>query len=774
MIRAEAGKGRPAQMLRQLLWFPLFASPILAQGSTSPHTPVEIQKTITRYCFACHNDKLKTAGVSLAQVKADDIPGGAETWEKVLRKMRSGEMPPLGLPHPDVATNASVVEFLETGLNSRAKEHPNPGSPVIHRLNRAEYVNAIRDLLNFEIENTSTLPADDSGYGFDNIGEVLSVSPLHMEKYLKTARRVSASAVGTAKPKPALEKYTPSNEAVEQNGDSLPLSYRAGIEIHRHFPLDAEYSILVRVRGSAAPKDPSPKLDLRVDGKRAQLFDIKISAAEEQQDSRNYEIKIPLKAGEHSIATGILSEYAKAEGGVVPRPPLIQAPTPVSVDYVLIGGPFNPTGVSDTESRKRIFACTPTSVQSETPCARKIVTTLAHRAYRRPVTLADIAPLMKLFADGRRDGGSFDAGIETAVRAILISPSFLYRVEHSPRGAQPGSIHPVSELELASRLSFFLWSSIPDEELLRTAEQGKLRKTLPVQVRRMLADPKSASLVENFAGQWLHLRNIASWRPDPDKYPQFDESLRGSMQRETEIFFGHIVRDDRSVLEFLNADYSYLNDRLARHYGVDGIRGGFYRKVTMDGERGGILTQGSVLTVTSYPTRTSPVLRGKWILENVLGAPPPPPPPDVPNLGDSAEISAKDLRKALEQHRANAACASCHSRLDPLGFALEGYDAIGKFRAGEAIDTSGQLPGGAKFAGASGLKTVLMERKDDFVECLSEKLLTYALGRGLEYYDLPVVRDIRKETSSQDYRFSALTLAIVNSVPFQMRRVPDR
>ncbi len=780
MIPGMAGKGRRCRMPRTLICLSLATTFAFAQAPPpAGHPSTELQRTVTRYCFGCHNSQLKSGDVSLVGLKATDIPGSAETWERVLRKIRTGEMPPVGAPRPSPELAHNVTNYLEGELNRSAKEQPDPGSPVIHRLNRAEYTNAIRDLLGYEIENVSALPTDDSGYGFDNIGAVLSVSPLHMEKYLTMARRISSAAVGTSIPRPAIERYIAGHEAVTVNGDGLPLSYRTGMEIRRNFPADAEYTILVRINGNPGANQPAPLLDVRVDGQRVKLFDVKISTLEEQQDTRNFEVRLPLKAGTHHIVAGIPGEYAKLEGGILnPRQPVGQPVSrtinQVSIGYVLIGGPFNPTGVSDTESRKTIFSCRPTSQGQETACAQKIVQALARRAYRRPVTQADTAPLMKFYAEGRKEGKSFDKGIENAIRAMLVSPNFLYRVERSPKGSKPGSLQQITELELASRLSFFIWSSIPDEELLRTAEQGKLRANLEPQVRRMLADSRSSSLVENFAGQWLHLRNMRDWRPDPDKYPLFDDSLRSSMEKETELFFENILRKDRSVLEFLNADYTYLNDRLARHYGIDGVQGGFFRKVQLEGDRGGILTHGSVLTVTSYPTRTSPVLRGKWILENILAAPPPPPPPDVPNLEDNAEISAKDLRKALEQHRSNPACASCHSMLDPLGFSLEAYDAIGKFRKGEEIDTSGQMPGGKEFSGASGLKTVLMERKEHFVECISEKLLTYALGRGLEHTDLPVVREIRRKTTEGDYRFSALTLAVINSVPFQMRRVPNQ
>jgi hypothetical protein len=628
------------------------------------------------------------------------------------------------------------------------------------------------------MDHSASLPADDAGYGFDNIGDVLTVSPLLMEKYMSTARRVSRLAVGTVRTKPAIEKYS-ATAALSTDAGELPLNIRGAIQVRRHFPLDAEYTLTVRVRGNPPRDVPVGKLDVRVDGRRVKLFDAEINPAEEAQHTRNFEIRVPVTAGLHTVGAGFLNEYTEIENPPVPRGPLgPPRVTLLSVDSLTVGGPYNPSGPGETESRKRIFICRPAAGEAEEPCAKNILATLARRAYRRPVMGTDVDPLMKLFAIGRQDGGNFETGIETALRGILVSPNFLFRLEQSPKGSAPGSIHKISDLELASRLSFFLWSSIPDEELLKLAETKKLRPVLEQQVRRMLADSKSEALVDNFAGQWLHLRNIPNWRPDPDKYPQFDDALRHAFRRETELFFAHIVRNDRPLTEFLSADYSFLNERLAKHYGIDGIRGSWFRKVAMNGpERGGIVTQGSVLTVTSYPTRTSPVLRGKWILDNVLGAPPPPPPPDVPDLEDSASISAKDLRKALEQHRANAACASCHARLDPLGFALENYDATGKFRAteeGAQIDASGALPGGSTFVGPAGLKSVLMEHKEEFVEALSEKLLTYALGRGLEHYDLPAVRQIRRETVRSDARFSALALAIVKSVPFQMRRTPER
>ncbi|WP_031500544.1 DUF1592 domain-containing protein [Bryobacter aggregatus] len=750
----------------------LFATSSLLAAQSSPEADAAA-KTVNRYCFSCHNQTVKSGGISLQGIKTTDVPGHAETWEKVLRKVRGVEMPPPGAPKPTPEAAKALVTFLDTELDRNSKANPSPGSPSIHRLNRAEYSNAIRDLLALDLDHSASLPADDSGYGFDNIGEVLTTSPLLMEKYMSTGRRVARLAVGTVKASAALERYTAGKGREALSSDALPISVRNGMALHRYFPLDADYSITVRVRGTPDPDRPPAKLDIRVDGARVELLDATVDPSEQNQATRLFEIRLPLKAGMHDIGAAFLEESSKAENGIVRRA-FNGANAPafsVGVEYIAIGGPFNAKGAGDTASRQRIFSCRPTTVQQEAPCARKILTPLARRAYRRPVQPGEIEPLMKLFAAGRKDGGSFDAGIETALRAILVSPSFLFRIEQSPK---PGTIQPITELELASRLSFFLWSSIPDDELLTLASQNKLRPVLNQQVKRMIADPKANALVDNFAGQWLHMRNIPSWRPDPDKYPQFDENLRAAFQKETELFFRYIIREDRSVLDFISADYTFLNERLARHYGVKGVNGNYFRKVAIDpNERGGILSQGGVLMVTSYPTRTSPVLRGKWILDNILGSPPPPPPPDVPDLEDKAATSPSNLRAALEKHRSKAACASCHSRLDPLGFSLENYDAVGRYRkveGGSPIDASGAMPNGTTVDGPGSLKQILMGRQDEFVDCLAEKLLTYALGRGLDHNDLPVVRQIRREAAVGESRFSALALAVVNSVPFQKRK----
>ena len=750
----------------------LSALPTLAQ---SPANGL-LETTVSEYCLDCHSDQLKTGGVTLEHASSTDAGSQAALLEKVLHKLRAGEMPPAGNPGPDAAQRAALVKWLEGELDRASAAHPNPGAPAVHRLNKAEYSNAVRDLLGLDLDNSAGLPADDSGYGFDNIGAVLTVSPLHMEKYVSSARRVSRLAVGTLKANAALEKF-PARIPQSDSLDAMPMNERGEVLLNRYFPFDAEYSILVRVRGTPAAGLPAPKLDIRLDGERLRLVDADIDTQEANQGTRNIQTKLALTAGPHTIAAGFLSESARLEtGGGRGNAP---SPNGVSVEYISVGGPYNPSGPGETESRQRIFICRPKAGEVEEICARQILSTLARRAYRRPATAADVDPLLKLFAAGRTDGGSFDGGIEMGLSGILVSPEFLFRVEKPPAGAAKATTYHLPDLDLASRLSFFIWSSIPDEELLGLAEKGKLHDAavLDAQVKRMLADAKSKALVQNFAGQWLRLRNVANWKPDPVKFKDIDDSMRSTFERETELFFQNIVSEDRSVLEFIDADYTFLNDRLARYYGIPGVKGSYFRRVALKSpERGGILTQASILMVTSYPTRTSPVLRGKWILESILDAPSPPPPPNVPTLNDDAITSAKSLRETFEKHRANVACASCHTRLDPLGFSLENFDAAGKYRTKDgdgAIDASGNLPDGTEIDGVLGLKKLLLARKDEFVEGLASGLLTYALGRGLEYYDQPVIRDIRRQAERDNYRFSSIVLAIANSVPFEMRRVPE-
>ncbi len=730
-----------------------------------------LKDTVQRYCLTCHNDRTNTADFSLSGLSsASRMP--AEVLEKVLQKLRAGEMPPVGRLRPDAETTATLLVRLEQLLDAQASVSPNPGAPAIHRLNRAEYRNAVRDLLDLDLDHARDLPADDSGYGFDNIGDVLTVSPLHIEKYVSAARRISRLVVGTMVPRPVVERYESPRGKSEEALDQLPPNARGGIVFRHYFPFDAEYVLTVRVGGRRASGMPAPRLDLRMNGRRVHLVDADFSGEDGNQGSRNFEFRMSVAAGDHEIGAGFLTEFARIED--------IGATTlnDVSVDYVLVSGPFGATGPGETTSRRRLFVCRP-ELGHEERCARQILGEVARRAYRRPVTSSDIDPLLELYQLGRIEGGGFEAGVEMALSGVLVSPNFLFRTEGAPPGLAPGSVYPVSDFDLASRLSFFLWSSIPDDELLDLAGQGRLSDTevLAGQIKRMLADPKAGALVDNFAGQWLHLRNVADWTPDPELFPGFDESLRYGFLRETQLFLEHLIREDRSVFELIDADYTFLNERLAEFYGVEGVRGGYFRRVSTEGtERGGILTQGSILMVTSYPTRTSPVLRGKWVLENLLGAPPPPPPPDVPELPDRAGASPGSLREALEQHRANPACAVCHARLDPLGFSLESFDAVGAYRLaeqGRPIEAVGVLPDGTVVDGPRGLRGVLQARQVEFVETVAEKLLTYALGRGLTSSDRPAVRQIRRQVAVHDYRFSTLVAAVIDSVPFRFRRKPE-
>ena len=746
---------------------------------------------LNRYCTACHNNKLRTAGVSLESADLENVAGGAATWERVLRKLRTNEMPPAGLPHPDASARIAFTTALEASLDRAAAANPNPGRPAVHRLNRAEYSNAVRDLLAVDIKPGSLLPVDDSGYGFDNIADVLSISPALLERYLSVARLVSRLAVGDPRMKPAEEQFQPLREPSgsfrrarqsDRVSDDLPFDSRGGLSVQHYFPVDAEYVFRIKFPSTVVTS-----------GER-------VAAAGDA-----YELRQAVKAGLRTVGVTFLKESAKPEleapfqRGSAPAPAmaprtrslpaqmdlrldgvrlkLFEVPqrgfTAPEITALILGGPFNATGRGETPSRAKIFVCRPATAKDEEPCARRILETLARRAFRRPVTAADLTPLVAFYRLGRSEG-DFDDGIERALEAMLVAPDFLFRVEQD----RPGAVYRINDYELASRLSFFLWSSIPDDELLDLAGAGKLKDSavLRRQVRRLLDDPRSRALTDNFAGQWLHLRNLATVKPDPQDFPEFDEALRRAFQQETEMLFQSILREDRSLFELLDANYTFLNQRLAEHYGIPRIYGSQFRKVALDdAKRGGLLGQGSILTVTSYPNRTSVVQRGRWILENLLGAPPPPPPPDVPELKPHAEDGRPlTMREQMEKHRSNAVCASCHARMDPIGFALENYDAIGRWRdkdSGSAIDATGKLPDGAEFAGPAGLKKLLLSSyREDFVTTITEKLLTYGLGRGLEYYDKPAVRSITRQAAGDDYRLSAIITAIVESTPFQMRR----
>ena len=785
-----------------------------AQQPASPAPPPASQCRVllNRYCVTCHNEKLQTAGLMLDTVDVAHVSEGAEVWEKVVRKLRTGEMPPPGMPRPDQPAYDSFAAYLMTELDRAATARPNPGRPAIQRLNRAEYTNAIRDLLNLDVDGASLLPADDSSYGFDNIGDVLTVSPTLLERYMSAATKISRFAIGDTAIGPASETYEVSQrlEQRERVSEALPFGSRGGVAIRHHFPLDGEYVIkillqrdrVLDIRGLAEPH----QLDILLDGETIKQFTVGgegksksqengqqqyESTGENGQESyertadANLEFRFSAKAGTRVVGITFLDRDPKPEGvlrRLVVASQYVRNDDVPGVGIVTITGPYNATGPGDTPSRRKIFVCHPDhnpagGGEDTEPCPSRILSRLARQAYRRPVTDRDIQTLLSFYWTGSGKGG-FEAGIGLALRRMLVSPEFLFRVERDPANVAPNTAYPISDLELASRLSFFLWSSIPDEELLSLAERGKLKDpaVLERQVRRMLADPRSKALVSNFAGQWLYLRNMKEVVPDPETFPEFDENLREAFLRETELFFGSMLREDRSVLDLLNADYTFLNERLARHYGIPDIYGNHFRRVTLSDERRrGLLGQGSILTVTSYPSRTSPTFRGKWLLENILGTPPPPPPNNVPSLTDRGEDGKiLSVREQMEAHRVNPACSGCHSRMDPMGFALENFDAIGRWRTTSGnnvpIDSSGVLPDGTKFQGPVGLRKVLLSHREELVSTVTEKLLTYALGRGVEYTDAPAIRKIVRETAAGGHRWSSLLLGVVQSTPFQMRR----
>ena len=783
-------------------------------GTGAAQTPVaEDRALLDRYCVTCHNDRTLTAGLSLENLDLAQVgehAGEVEFWEKVVRKLRTRAMPPPGRRRPAEAEYERAATRLETALDAAAAAQPNPGRrPAVHRLNRAEYANAIRDLLALEIDGRSLLPADDSGYGFDNIADVLSVSPMLTERYLSAARKISRLAVGDTTLAPttdifAVDKYLKQDGRVS---DDLPFGSRGGLGVRHTFPVDGEYVAKIylsrtydgRVRGLANPH----QLEVRLDGALIEALTIGGPLLDDEgkprrPDYRNapddgQEVRFTVGAGPHLLAVSFVDQAWVLEGMRRPHYAVTsyeyagdQTVDP-GIGRVELRGPYNVTGRGDTPSRRAIFACRPpadavASGPNEVACAREILGTLGRRAFRRPVTEADLEMLLGFFEMGRADG-DFDAGIEMALRRVLVSPDFLFRRERDPEGVAAGAPYTISELELASRLSFFLWSSIPDDALLDLAARGELRRpgALEAQVARMLADPRAGALVDNFGGQWLYLRNMAQVSPDPYAFADFDANLREAMAREMELFLDSQIREDHSVLELLTSDQTFVNQRLAEHYDIPNIYGNHFRRISLSGAldpRRGLLGKASLLTVTSYAHRTSPVVRGKWLLENVLGTPPPPPPPDVPALteNDDSGKPPRSMRERMEAHRANPVCASCHRVMDPLGFALENFDAIGRWRttseAGTPIDTAGELADGTPVDGPASLRTALLKRPESFVTTVTEKLLTYGLGRGVECYDAPAVRRIVREAADDDYRWSALVAGIVRSVPFQMRRTP--
>jgi len=770
-----------------------------AQGPSAGSSSVSAKGALVQqYCIGCHNDRTKAGGLALDTLDLSNIPANAEAWEKVARKLRTGTMPPLGARRPEQADYDGMIAWLEAELDRGAAAQPNPGRPLIHRLNRTEYANAIRDLLALDIGDVTTLlPADDSSYGFDNIADVLGVSPLLQERYLAVADRISALAVGDTEITPGSDTFRVRQD-VSQDGhiEGLPLGTVGGLAVHYTFPLDGEYTFEVKLyrnnQNATKGFDYVNQFEIAIDGQRVHLASLggnadlaeyydKVIATSDAVDAR-LRVRVPVRAGPRTVTAAFLEKPPVEDTKRLE--PFLRTSIAVQdhtgrphIETLAIGGPFNPTGPGDTPSRRKLFVCRPSTRAEEPACARRVISTLARRAYRRPIPEAELGQLVS-FYENNRGQQSFDQAIQKTVRRILASPKFVFRVEPDPPALAAGSVYRVSDLELASRLSFFLWSTIPDDELLDVASRGKLKNPsmLAEQVRRMLAHPKAEALATSFAGQWLQLRNLQNVLPNSVEFPNFDDNLRQALRRETELLFQSIVREDRSVVDLLTSDYTFVNQRLAKHYGIPNVYGSHFRRVAIHDEaRRGLLGQGSILTVTSHAEKTSPVLRGKWILENLFGTPPPEPPPNVPALEEKVDGRIRTMREQMEAHRANQPCAGCHRLMDPIGFALENFDAVGAWRsrdAGTPIDASGQMADGTRVDGVVSLREGILKRRDVFVRTMTEKLMTYAIGRGMTFHDMPVIRDILRKSATQDYRFSTIVLGIVNSTPFQMRIKP--
>jgi mono/diheme cytochrome c family protein len=796
--------------------FPLAAQ--AQQTATAPNRQESLRPALDRYCISCHNERTRTAGLMLDRLDLALAGRDAETWEKVARKLRTHEMPPPGLPRPDQATYDTLATTVEAALDGAAAAHPHPGRVAVHRLNRTEYTNAIRDLLALDVNGRALLPADEPDQqGFDNVAGVLSISPRLLENYLTAASTVSRLSVGDTSISAVEDTFRIPTAMVQDDraAEDLPFGSRGGIDIPYQFPLDGDYSIKVVLKrqlylylmGMGEPN----QIDVRLDGALLKRFTIggegqgrtaPESFAGNTQGDPHWEVymhtadaglivRVPVTAGAHHVGVSFVKRHWEPEGVLQPPQRGFARTTNElyfgnpSVDSVAIAGPLAARASADSPSRRRVFICRPSLSRrssreppaseggSEDGCARRILSTLARRAYRGPVAAADVDELLAFYRTGRAEGG-FDAGIQRGLRRILASPRFLFRIERGPSTAQADQPYRVTDIDLASRLSFFLWSSIPDDELLAAATKSTLsnRATLEQQVRRMLADPRAQALVDNFAAQWLSIGKLAGVVPDVDAYPEFDENLRDAFRQETRTFIESQLREDRSVIDLVTANYSYVNERLARHYQIPHVYGSHFRRVTFtDGVRGGLLGQGSVLTVTSYPNRTSPVLRGRWLLDNVLGAPPPPPPPDVPLLSESSAAKTASMRQQMEAHRKSPSCAVCHVRMDPLGFSLEQFDALGKWRTasdGIAVDASAALPDGTRFEGITGLRQVVASHPDDFARTFTQKLLAYAVGRSLDAHDQPAVRQIARTAAVQGYRWSSIITGIVTSTPFTM------
>jgi mono/diheme cytochrome c family protein len=748
---------------------------------------------LDQYCVTCHNDRLKTANLSLQGLDLATVGDNPELWEKVVRKLRAGVMPPPDVRRPSPGEYDALRDWLEAELDRKAAARVNPGSVVLHRLNRTEYANVIRDLLDLEIDVTTLLPPDDAARGFDNVAGSLTISPTLLESYTTAAARVARSAVGYWKT-PTEATYPVANDASQNHHiEGLPFGTRGGLLVRHDFPADGEYKFSMQNFGIGS-YIPGEQLEIVIDGERAHLFKyqgvgLSQGMAGDAGDGV-LEVTIPVKAGSRAVGATFLATNFRPSLDMIKQydrkslennsiPQLQYYP---AIGFLRIQGPFNAQRPDDSRSRRRVFTCRPAASDQEAACAKQIMTALARRAYRRPATAQDVATLMEFYTEGRR-GGTFDEGIELGLRRLLASPQFLVRAEREPATARAGQPYRISDLELASRLSFFLWSSIPDEELIALATQGRLSnpRTLEQQVRRMLADARSSALVSNFGQQLLYLRNLPATSPDGIFYPDWDDELRQAFGRETELFFESILREDRSVVDLLTADHTFVNERLARHYGIPNIYGSHFRRVTLGPDldyRRGLLGKGSFLAITwTQNFRTSPVKRGVWVLENILGTPPPEPPPNVPALEDSTAGSTKvlTLREQMTLHRANPTCASCHKIMDPIGFALDNFDADGKWRTkqggegGTPIDAAVVLFDGQKVEGPAGLRQALGRYSPQFVRMFTEKMMTYALGRGVEYEDMPAIRGIARDVARENNRFSSIVLGIVKSAQFQMR-----
>ena len=814
-------------MKKKLLLAVCMAAPSLLLAAESVHQSVSASNRalLDQYCAICHNQavvnslamsneglqttQLRNLGLTLDTEDVSDLAANPEVWEKVIKKLRVGVMPPPNYPRPDKVRYDGFRTWLEDELDSIAANRANPGrTQAFHRLNQTEYRNSIRDLLDLNIDVSDLIPADaPDQYGFDNNAEVLALSPLSVERYVNAAHKIAELAIGAPPRGASITTYDVPLNLIQDDrlSEDLPFGSRGGTAIEHLFPVDGEYRITLNLQTNYVDFvrgfDDANEVELSLDGEHLQTYAFggdapgipapysyagNIRGSDDWEEfmmafaDEGFELVLPVKAGPRIIGATFPREMWEAEG--VQQPRLFGYQLAVTelpdgnpgIGSIEIEGPLSIDGSGDTPSRQQIFSCEPISADEEPACARQILSSLARRAYRRAVTENDIQGLMEFYKQGQLEGG-FETGIQFALERLLVSPDFLFRIEQDPRNAEPDSMYPVTDTELASRLSFFLWSSLPDDELLDLVERSELRDpgVLETQVKRMMSDSRSSGFIENFVGQWLYLRNLDGIYPDPAAFPEFDENLREAFQRETELFIDDQIRSDRSLRELLSADYTYVNERLAEHYGIPKIYGNRYRKVILEGaERGGLFGHGSLMMVTSYPNRTSPVLRGKFVLENLLGGPPPEPPPNVPALETSNDGKQLTMREAMAMHRENPACRVCHAAMDPIGFSLENYDAVGKWRtqfAGQAIDASGLLPDGNTFDGPDGLRGLLLERPDDFVGTITEKLMRFALGRSLEYYDMPEVRGIVRAAREDDYRWSSVILGVIKSAPFQMR-----